>query len=147
MASADSVRSHSAALKKELGLGDLVLTQILYVVGSAWVGTAAKLGSAHTAFLATRDLSVLSSARPSSHLHQSFDARGRWSLPVGQAGLQPICRLHGRLESLALHHLSRLAVRSDLTHEPVLRAGTRRRVDEQQQGVYYINDSAGDVTA
>jgi hypothetical protein len=37
-------------LKKELGLGDLVLTQILYVVGSMWVGTAAKLGSSHTAF-------------------------------------------------------------------------------------------------
>jgi len=33
MASSDSVRSHSAELKKELGLGDLILTQILYVVG------------------------------------------------------------------------------------------------------------------
>ena len=29
---------------------DLVLMQILYVVGSAWVGTAAKIGSSHTAF-------------------------------------------------------------------------------------------------
>src|ERR1700681_2273935 len=50
MASADSVRSHSAELKKELGLGDLVLTQILYVVGSHWVGTAAKLGSSQIVF-------------------------------------------------------------------------------------------------
>ena len=33
-----------------MGLGDLVLIQILYVVGSAWVATAAKLGSSHTAF-------------------------------------------------------------------------------------------------
>jgi amino acid transporter len=50
MASADSVRSHSAELKKELGLGDLILTQILYVVGSHWVGTAAKLGSSQIVF-------------------------------------------------------------------------------------------------
>src|ERR1700693_4454348 len=50
MASADSVRTHSAELKKELGLGDLILTQILYVVGSHWVGTAAKLGNSQIAF-------------------------------------------------------------------------------------------------
>src|ERR1700720_44850 len=36
--------SHSVALKKPLGLRDLVLTQILFIVGSSWVGTAAKLG-------------------------------------------------------------------------------------------------------
>jgi amino acid transporter len=42
-----SVEAHSALLRKELGVVDLVLTQILYVVGSAWVGTAAKLGPAH----------------------------------------------------------------------------------------------------
>jgi len=50
MASSDNVRSHSAELKKELGLGDLILTQILYVVGSHWVGTAAKLGSQQIIF-------------------------------------------------------------------------------------------------
>ena len=50
MASAQSVRSHSAELKKELGLGDLILTQILYVVGSHWVGTAAKLGNSQIIF-------------------------------------------------------------------------------------------------
>lgn len=50
MASAQSVRSHSAELKKELGLGDLVLTQVLYVVGSHWVGTAAKLGNSQIVF-------------------------------------------------------------------------------------------------
>ncbi|HMF77498.1 MAG TPA: APC family permease [Bryobacteraceae bacterium] len=37
-------------LKKELGLGDLVLAQILCVVGSSWVGVAAKLGKAHGVF-------------------------------------------------------------------------------------------------
>ena len=50
MASAQSVRSHSAELKKELGLTDLVLTQIMYVVGTGWVGTAAKLGNQQIVF-------------------------------------------------------------------------------------------------
>jgi glutamate:GABA antiporter len=40
----------SAQLKKELGLRDLVLQQIVYVVGTIWVGTAAKLGHAQVAF-------------------------------------------------------------------------------------------------
>ncbi len=44
------VEARSAGLRKELGLIDLVLMQIMYVVGSSWVGTAAKLGSAHTVF-------------------------------------------------------------------------------------------------
>src|SRR6266702_907710 len=44
------VEQHSVALKKPLGLFDLVLTQILFVVGSSWVGTAAKLGPSHLFF-------------------------------------------------------------------------------------------------
>ncbi len=44
------VQEHSVALKKPLGLRDLVLTQILFVVGSGWVGAAAKLGHAHLFF-------------------------------------------------------------------------------------------------
>jgi len=38
------------ALRKELGLRDLVLAQVLCVVGSSWVGIAAKLGRAHVFF-------------------------------------------------------------------------------------------------
>ncbi|PYK75717.1 MAG: hypothetical protein DME39_03415, partial [Verrucomicrobia bacterium] len=45
-----SVKEHSESLKKPLGLFDLVLTQILFVVGSSWVGAAAKLGQAHLFF-------------------------------------------------------------------------------------------------
>src|SRR5438105_10564613 len=45
-----NVEAHSASLKKPLGLTDLALTQILFVVGSTWVGTAAKLGSSHLFF-------------------------------------------------------------------------------------------------
>src|SRR5207248_2988749 len=44
------VEDRSAPLKKELGLRDLVLTQVLFVVGSSWVGAAAKLGHAHLFF-------------------------------------------------------------------------------------------------
>jgi hypothetical protein len=44
------VEARSAGLRKELGLSNLVLMQILYVVGSGWVGTAAKLGMSHTVF-------------------------------------------------------------------------------------------------
>ncbi|HJT80539.1 MAG TPA: amino acid permease, partial [Chthoniobacterales bacterium] len=44
------VEEHSLSLKKPLGLRDLVLTQILFVVGSSWVGAAAKLGQAHLFF-------------------------------------------------------------------------------------------------
>jgi len=39
-----------AALRRELGLADLVLAQVLCVVGSSWVGIAAKLGRAHLVF-------------------------------------------------------------------------------------------------
>ena len=44
------VEAQSAVFKKELGLRDLVLTQIVFVVGSSWVGTAAKLGSSQTVY-------------------------------------------------------------------------------------------------
>ena len=44
------VEQQSVTLKKPLGLRDLVLTQILFVVGSSWVGAAAKLGHAHLFF-------------------------------------------------------------------------------------------------
>ena len=42
-----NVETRSKSLRKPLGLVDLVLTQILFVVGSSWVGTAAKVGQAH----------------------------------------------------------------------------------------------------
>src|SRR5947207_15518343 len=45
-----TVEARSGALKKELGLFDLVLTQIVFVVGTVWVGWAAKLGNDQMAF-------------------------------------------------------------------------------------------------
>lgn len=50
MESARDVQQHSTQLRKELGLRDLVLAQILYVVGSGWTGTAARLGNQHLVF-------------------------------------------------------------------------------------------------
>src|SRR2546428_11612873 len=40
----------SRYLPGELGLTDLALTQILFIVGLPWVGVAAKLGPAHVVF-------------------------------------------------------------------------------------------------
>src|SRR5215212_6781852 len=44
------IEGQSAVFKKELGLTDLVLTQILFIVGLPWVGVAAKQGPAHLVF-------------------------------------------------------------------------------------------------
>jgi amino acid transporter len=44
------VEAQSDVFKKELGLRDLVLTQIVFVVGTSWVGAAAKLGPSQTAY-------------------------------------------------------------------------------------------------
>jgi len=44
------VEQRSANFRKELGLFDLVLTQIVFVVGTVWVGWAAKLGDQQTFF-------------------------------------------------------------------------------------------------
>ena len=41
------VEAHSATLKKELGVRDLALTQILFIIGLTWIGVAGKLGSSH----------------------------------------------------------------------------------------------------
>src|SRR5512141_2785747 len=44
------VEARSAELRKELGVTDLALTQILFIVGLAWVGVAGKLGPSHVVF-------------------------------------------------------------------------------------------------
>jgi glutamate:GABA antiporter len=49
-AAEQSIEAHSAVFKKELGLTDLVLTQILFIIGLSWVGVAAKLGPSHVTF-------------------------------------------------------------------------------------------------
>jgi len=46
-AASDAIAAHSAQLRKDLGLLDLTLTQVLFIVGLPWVGVAAKQGTAH----------------------------------------------------------------------------------------------------
>lgn len=43
----ERLEQRSAVFKKELGLTDLALTQILFIVGLPWVGVAAKQGLSH----------------------------------------------------------------------------------------------------
>src|SRR3982074_1874554 len=44
------VQARSAVIKKERGLFDLVLAQVVFVVGTIWVGWAAKLGNHQMVF-------------------------------------------------------------------------------------------------
>ena len=44
------VRSHSSVLRKELGLFDLVLAQLLIIIVADYMGTAVKAGSSHVIF-------------------------------------------------------------------------------------------------
>src|SRR3954469_1643833 len=43
----ERVEAKSHVFKKELGLADLALTQILFIVGLPWIGVAAKQGPSH----------------------------------------------------------------------------------------------------
>ena len=108
------------ALKKPLGLRDLVLTQILFVVGSSWVGAAAKLGQAHLFFwLLAILLFYIPQAAVVIYLEQPDAARGR-DLSMGQAWVQRIRRIYRGVEFLAaLHHRDR-AGRNVRNHEHFL---------------------------
>jgi amino acid transporter len=46
----EAVKAQSEVFTKQLGLLDLVFTQILFIVGLSWVGVAAKLGPAHVIY-------------------------------------------------------------------------------------------------
>jgi len=71
------LEQHSATLKKELGLPTLVLTQIMFIVGSGWVGTAAKLGTGHVIFwLAAMALFYLPQAAVVIYLNRLMPLEG-----------------------------------------------------------------------
>jgi glutamate:GABA antiporter len=72
-----AVEAQSAGFRRELGLADLVLIQILYVVGSGWVGTAAKLGTEHVVFwLAAAALYYLPQAAVVIYLNRLMPLEG-----------------------------------------------------------------------
>jgi amino acid transporter len=72
-----TVEQESSHLRQELGLTDLVLTQIMYVVGLSWVGTAGKLGTSQIPFwLAAMALFYLPQAVVVVHLSRRFPLEG-----------------------------------------------------------------------
>ena len=106
------MKEESVSLRKELGLGDLVLAQVLCVVGSSWVGIAAKLGRAHVVFwLVAMLMFYLPLAAVVIYLNRLMPLEGglyQWA----KAGLRRDGGLPDRLESVGLcgdrggrHHL------------------------------------------
>ena len=64
-------------LRKELGVADLTLTQILFIIGLPWVGVAAKQGPAHVVlWLAAIVLFYLPSAAVVIHLNRAMPLEG-----------------------------------------------------------------------
>ena len=64
-------------LKQELGLGDLVLAQVLCVVGSSFAGISAKVGRAHVIFwLAAMSLFYVPLAIVVMHLNRRLPLEG-----------------------------------------------------------------------
>src|SRR3954470_5546583 len=86
-----TVEQESSHLRKELGLTDLVLTQILYVVGLSWVGVAAKLGTAQIPFwLAAMAVFYVPQAVVVVHLSRRFPLEGglyQWAKVGLNAGM------------------------------------------------------------
>src|SRR5262245_4213546 len=72
-----AIQERSDVFRKELGLMDLALTQILYIVGLGWIGTAAKLGSSHMVFwLLAAALFYVPSAAVVIYLNQLMPLEG-----------------------------------------------------------------------
>jgi amino acid transporter len=71
------VEARSAELRTELGLPDLTLTQVLFIVGLPWVGVAAKQGPAHVLlWLAAILFFYLPSAAVVIHLNRAMPLEG-----------------------------------------------------------------------
>jgi len=71
------VQLHSAELKKELSLPNLVFTQVLSILGLAWIGTAGKLGSSHFFFwMAAITFFYIPSAVVIIHLNNEMPLEG-----------------------------------------------------------------------
>jgi glutamate:GABA antiporter len=72
-----NVELHSAELRKELSLPNLVFTQVLSILGLAWIGTAGKLGSSHLLFwLAAIVFFYIPSAAVVIHLNNEMPLEG-----------------------------------------------------------------------
>jgi amino acid transporter len=77
MTAGTSVEQRSAGLRQDLGVADLTLTQILFIIGLPWVGVAAKQGPAHVVlWLAAMVLFYLPSAAVVIHLNRAMPLEG-----------------------------------------------------------------------
>src|SRR5258708_2362023 len=73
----ERVEQRSSGFKKELGPTDLVLTQILFIVGLPWVGVAAKQGQSHVVlWLAAIVLFYIPSAVVVIYLNRAMPLEG-----------------------------------------------------------------------
>src|SRR5215216_5172338 len=71
------LEQRSDVFKKELGLTDLVLTQILFIVGLPWVGVAAKQGPSHVVlWIAAAVLFYIPSAFVVIYLNRAMPLEG-----------------------------------------------------------------------
>ena len=71
------MQARSVELKRELGLFDLVLTQVMFIVGAQWVGTAAMLGHAQVFYwLLAMALFYLPQAAVVIHLNRLMPLEG-----------------------------------------------------------------------
>ena len=72
-----AVEERSTELRKELSLSNLVFTQVLSILGLAWIGSAGKLGQSHLVFwLAGIFLFYLPSAAVIIHLNNEMPLEG-----------------------------------------------------------------------
>src|SRR4029078_3268 len=77
MATATSTKPGAVELRRDLGLADLTLTQVLFIVGLPWVGVAAKQGPAAVVlWLAAILLFYLPSAAVVIHLNRAMPIEG-----------------------------------------------------------------------
>src|SRR5262249_43084174 len=73
----DRAVEQSTQLRRDLGLSDLALTQVLFIVGLPWVGVAAKNGPAHVVlWLVAMVLFYLPSAAVVIHLNRAMPLEG-----------------------------------------------------------------------
>jgi glutamate:GABA antiporter len=71
------VERHSAELRKELSLPNLILTQVLAILGLSWIGSAGKLGSSHLVFwMAAIVFYYIPSAAVVIHLNNEMPLEG-----------------------------------------------------------------------
>ena len=126
-----AVESRSAELRKELGLADLTLTQVLFIVGLPWVGVAAKQGPAHVVlWLAAIAFFYLPSAAVVIHLNRAMPLEGglyQWA----KLGFNELDRVPGGVESVAVRDPEHVRDRAAAHPVPALHRRAGRRVADR----------------